>query len=151
MTAPTSQTVTARPRKVLVAAWVGAVVTVAFFTVIALVLRNSPTGVFFRLADQVAMVFLGLFIAGGLLLLGRPRVRADAAGIEVRNIVLTRYVPWSQVVRVAFPDGASWARLDLPDDEYLPVLAIQAVDRGYAVDAIRRLRALHAAAGGGRV
>ena len=149
MTVPTSETVTVRPRRVLVASWVGAVVTVAFFTVIALVLRNSPTGVFFRLADQVAMVLLGLFVAGGLLLLARPRVRADAAGIEVRNIVVTRYVPWEQVLGVAFPDGASWARLDLPDDEYLPVLAIQAVDRGYAVEAIRRVRALHAAARGG--
>lgn len=151
MTMTTSGTVTVRPRRVLVAAWVGAVVTVSFFTVIALVLRNSPTGVFFRLADQVAMVFLGLFVAGGLLLLARPRVRADAAGIEVRNIVVTRYVPWEHVLGVAFPDGASWARLDLPDDEYLPVLAIQAVDRGYAVEAIRRVRALHAAArDGGR-
>lgn len=151
MTVTTSTPVTVRPRKVLVAAWVGAVVTVAFFTVIALVLRNSPTGVFFRLADQVAMVLLGLFVAGGLLLLARPRVRADAAGIEVRNILVTRYVPWDQVLRVAFPDGASWARLDLPDDEYLPVLAIQAVDRGRAVEAIRRVRALHdAARHGGR-
>jgi hypothetical protein len=147
----TSETVTVRPRKVFVASWVGAVVTVAFFTVIALVLRNSPTGVYFRLADQVAMVFLGLFVAGGLLLLARPRVRADAEGIEVRNILVTRRLPWEQVLGVAFPDGASWARLDLPDDEYLPVLAIQAVDRGYAVDAIRRVRALHAAArDGGR-
>jgi Bacterial PH domain len=53
---------------------------------------------------------------------------------------------------VAFPDGASWARLDLPDDEYLPVLAIQAVDGQYAVDGISRIRALHAAArtGGSR-
>lgn len=151
MTVTTTPPVTVRPRKVLVAAWVGAVVTVAFFTVIALVLRNSPTGVFFRLADQVAMVLLGLFVAGGLLLLARPRVRADAAGIEVRNILVTRYVPWDQVLRVAFPDGASWARLDLPDDEYLPVLAIQAVDRGRAVEAIRRVRALHdAARHGGR-
>jgi hypothetical protein len=55
-------------------------------------------------------------------------------------------VPWSEVERVAFPDGASWARLDLPDFEYLPVLAIQAVDRQHAVDAIRAVRALHAAA-----
>ncbi len=47
---------------------------------------------------------------------------------------------------MAFPDGASWARLDLPDDEYVSVLAIQAVDGTRAVDAITRVRALHAAA-----
>jgi hypothetical protein len=140
--------VTVRPRKVLVSAWIGAVATVVFFTVIALLLRNSPTGVFFRLADQVALVLMGLFVAGGVLLLARPRARADVAGIEVRNILVTRYLPWDQVRAVAFPDGASWARLDLPDDEYIAVLAIQAVDGHRAVEAIRRIRALHAASAG---
>jgi Bacterial PH domain len=138
--------VVVRPRKLLVASWVGAVVIVAVFTVIAVLLRNQYTGVYFRFADQVALVLLGLFIAGGLLLLARPRVRADADGIEVRNILMTRRFSWSEVVRVAFPDGASWARLDLPDDEYVSVLAIQAVDGQRAVDAMRRLRALHAQA-----
>jgi hypothetical protein len=136
--------VVVRPRKMLISAWVGAVVTVGLFVAIAVVLRATPTGVFFRFADQVALVLLGLFIAGGLLLFARPRVRADADGIEVRNIFLTRRLPWALVLRVAFPDGASWARLDLPDDEYLPVLAIQAVDGQRAVDAITRVRALHA-------
>jgi hypothetical protein len=141
--APDHDVVVVRPRKVLIAAWVGAVVIVGLFVVIAAVLRTAQTGVFFRLADQVALVLLGLFIAGGLLLVARPRVRADSEGIEVRNILVTRRLPWSLVERVAFPDGASWARLDLPDDEYLPVLAIQAVDGQRAVDAITRVRALH--------
>ncbi|MGD9530220.1 PH domain-containing protein [Pseudonocardia sp.] len=134
-----------RPFKVLVSAWVGAAVIMALFVVIAVYLRVTPTGVFFRLADQVAMVVLGLLIAGGVLLLARPRVRADADGIEVRNILATRRLPWELVVRIAFPDGASWARLDLPDDEYLPVLAIQAVDGQRAVNEITALRKLHAA------
>jgi Bacterial PH domain len=135
-----------RPRRVLRAAWVGAVATVAVFVAIAALLRTSDTGVYFRTADQVAMVLLGLLFAGGILLMARPRVRADARGVEVRNVAGPRYVPWEQVRAVAFPDGASWARLDLPDYEYLPVLAVQAVDGQRAVDAIRRLRALHAAA-----
>ena len=138
-----------RPRKVLIAAWAGAVVIVVLFVVIALVLRTSETGVFFRTADQVSLLVVGFFIAGGVLLLARPRVIADAEGIEVRNVLLNRRIPWEAVERVAFPDGASWARLDLPDDEYLPVLAIQAVDGARAVDGIRRVRALHAAAKAG--
>jgi hypothetical protein len=138
--------VVVRPRKVLISAWIGAVVTLVLFTVIAVLLRNSPTGVYFRFADQVALVLLGVLIAAGVLLLARPRVRADADGIEVRNILVTHRYAWSDVVRVAFPDGASWARLDLPDDEYVSVLAIQAVDGTRAVDAITRVRALHAAA-----
>ncbi|MGH3585724.1 MAG: PH domain-containing protein [Pseudonocardia sp.] len=136
--------VVVRPRKLLISAWVGAVLIVGLFTAIAVVLRSTYTGVYFRLADQIAVVLLGLFIAGGLLLLARPRVRADAEGIEVRNILVTRHLPWEVVLRVAFPDGASWARLDLPDDEYLAVLAIQAVDGRRAVAAITALRELHA-------
>jgi hypothetical protein len=138
-----------RPWWVLRAAWTGAIATVVVFVAIAAVLRNSETGVYFRNADQVSMVLLGLLVAGGILLLARPRVRADARGIEVRNVAAPRYVPWELVRAVAFPDGASWARLDLPDYEYLPVLAVQAVDGQRAVDAIQRVRALHAAARAG--
>ena len=92
------------------------------------------------------MVCLGLLFAAGILLLARPRVRADADGVEVRNTGWPRYLPWELVRAVAFPDGASWARLDLPDHEYLPVLAVQSADGLRAVEAIRALRALHAAA-----
>jgi Bacterial PH domain len=143
---PAEKTVVVRPRKVMIAAWVGAVAVLVLFTVVAVLLRGSETGVYFRFADQVALVVLGLLIAGGVLLLARPRVRADAEGIEVRNILTTQRLSWQVVRRVAFPDGASWARLDLPDDEYLPVLAIQAVDGYRAVEGIARLRALHSAA-----
>jgi uncharacterized integral membrane protein len=137
-------TVVLRPRKMLVAAWIGAVAIMALFVVIAVLLTSVYTGVYFRAADQWALVLIGAFIAGGLLLTARPRVRADAEGIEVRNIVSTRHLPWSEVVRVAFPDGASWARLDLPDDEYIHVMAVQAVDGERAVEGMRQLRALFA-------
>jgi hypothetical protein len=135
-----------RPRRVRRAAWICAVALVAAFTVIASVLRTTDTGVVFRLADQVAMVLLGVLLGAGILLLARPRVRADAEGVEVRNTGWPRYLPWELVRAVSFPDGASWARLDLPDHEYVAVLAVQAVDGARAVEAIRGLRALHAAA-----
>lgn len=140
------ETVTLRPLRALVISWVSAIVIVVLFVAIALVLRNSDTGVFFREADQVALVLIGLFIAGGCLLMARPRVRADAAGIEVRNVIATKHFAWTDVERIAFPDGASWARIDLPDYEYVPVMAVQAVDGQRSVEAMRSLRALHAAA-----
>ncbi|WP_300019548.1 PH domain-containing protein [Pseudonocardia sp.] len=147
--AGTGETVVLRPRKLFVISWVGAAAIVGMFVAIALVLRNTDTGVIFRTADQVALILIGVFIAGGILLVARPRVRADAEGVEVRNILVTRRLGWDQVERVAFPDGASWARLDLPDYEYVPVMALQAVDGRRAVDGIRRLRSLHAAARAG--
>jgi len=145
---PRGPVLVVRPRRVRRVAWVCAVAVVAAFTAIASVLRTTDTGVVFRLADQVAMVLLGVLIATGILLLARPRVRADADGIEVRNVGWPRYLPWELVRSVSFPDGASWARLDLPDYEYVAVLAVQAVDGAYAVEAIRGLRARHAAVHG---
>src|SRR4029078_8527435 len=106
----------------------------------------ADTGVFFRLADQIAMAAIGALIAGGVLFLAWPRLRGDADVIEVRNVLVTRRLPWDVVERVAFPYGASWARLDLIGDDYLPVLAIQAGDGRRDVEGIRRVRALHAAA-----
>lgn len=131
-----------RPRVLLITAWVSAAVVVAIFAAVAYLLPDVDTGVYFRAADQASMLVLGLLIAGGLLLMARPRVRADAGGIEVRNVWATHWYPWPDVEGIAFPDGASWARIDLPDDEYLPVLAIQAVDRRLAVRGIRTLRGL---------
>jgi Bacterial PH domain len=134
----------ARPRKARHVAVAAAVVLVVVFTVVAVLLRRTPTGVYFRFSDQVAMVLLGLLLAGATLLFARPRVRALADGVEVRNVLTTRVVPWDLVVRVSFPDGAPWARLELPDDEYIAVMAIQAVDGQGAVRAIHSLRAVHA-------
>ena len=127
---------------------VGAVAVLTLIVVVAVhrIVHRGRTGVYFRLADQIAMVAIGALVAGGVLLLARPRVRADADGIEVRSVLVTRTLPWEVVERVAFPDGASWARLELIGDDYLPMLAIQAVDGQRAVDGIRRVRALHAAA-----
>lgn len=133
-----------RPRRARVVAVLSALVLIAVFTAVALLLRRTPTGVYFRVSDQVAMVVLGVLLAGAALLFARPRLRADADGVEVRNLLGSRRLPWDLVLAVSFPDGTPWARLELPDDEYIAVLAIQAADRQHAVRALRDLRALHA-------
>lgn len=133
-----------RPRRARVVAVLSAIVLIAVFTAVALLLRETPTGVYFRVSDQVAMVVLGILLAGAALLFTRPRLRADAEGVEVRNLLGSRWLPWDLVLAVSFPDGTPWARLELPDDEYIAVLAIQAADRQHAVRALRDLRALHA-------
>jgi hypothetical protein len=134
----------ARPRKVRRIAIAAAVLLVAVFSVVAVLLRQTPTGVYFQVSDQVAMVVLGLLLGGAALLFARPRVRAGADGVEVRNLLGSRTLPWELVLRVSFPDGAPWARLEIPDDEYIAVMAIQAADGRHAVQAIRALRAVHA-------
>ena len=146
MSAAVAKTVEFRPKRIRRVTLVCAVVLVAVFTAVGLLLGDTPTGVIFRVSDQIAMVFLGVLLACGVLLLGRPRVRADAEGIDVRNVVTSNHYSWQDVLHVSFPDGAAWARLELPDDEYVSVMAVQAVDREHAVAAVRALRELHKAA-----
>lgn len=134
-----------RPRRARRVAVASAVLLVAVFTVVGALLRDTPTGVYFGIADQVAMLLLGLLLAGGALLFARPRLRVDAEGVEVQNLIGTRRLPWALVLAVSFPDGAPWARLELPDDEYVAVMAIQAADKQHALTALRRLREVHAA------
>ncbi|WP_033296149.1 PH domain-containing protein [Amycolatopsis jejuensis] len=139
-------TLVIRPRRSVIMCSVLAVALLAVFVVVAVLLRSSRTGVVFETADQVAMIGIGVLLAAGTMLFANARVRADATGIEVRNVLVTRRFPWDQVLSVSFPDGASWARLELPDDEYFSVMAVQAVDRDRAVEAVRALRRLHRAA-----
>jgi hypothetical protein len=138
----TTDTLVVRPQKVRRIAIPVAVALVVIFVVVAVLLKSGSTGVRFGLSDQVSIAAIGVVLAGAVLLLIRPRVVADAAGVEVRNVLFGQKVPWSRIRAVSFPDGAPWARLELPHDEYVPVVAIQAADGERAVAAIRELRAL---------
>jgi PH (Pleckstrin Homology) domain-containing protein len=131
-----------RPHLTTYFAYGAAAVIVISAVAVGVLLKISSTGVIFQTADQIAMALLGVIIAGVVLLFARPRMRIGAPGVAVRNLFGYRLIPWSDVVGVTFPRGARWARVDLPDDEYVPVMAIQAVDKERAVDAMDRVRGL---------
>lgn len=131
-----------RPHLTPYFAYAAAFVIAAAHIVVGLLLKIKSSGVIFQTADQVAMGGLGLVIAGLVLLFARPRLRIGAVGLSVRNLLGERLVPWSEVVGVSFPAGARWARIDLPDDEYIPLMAIQAVDKDRAVEAMDTVRQL---------
>jgi hypothetical protein len=109
---------------------------------VGFLLKVGSSGVIFRTADQVAIGVLGVIIGCLVLMFARPRLRVGPAGLGVRNLLGYRVIPWSDVVDVSFPKGARWARVDLPDDEYVPLMAIQSVDKERAVDAMDAVRAL---------
>lgn len=134
-----------RPRRVRQIAIPVAAGLMVVFGFIAVLLRTGSTGVRFGAADQVSLAAIGLVLAGAALLAVRPRVMADAEGVQVRNLLFGQKVPWAQIRAVRFPEGSPWARLELPADEYVPVVAIQAIDGVRAVVAIRELRAVHRA------
>ncbi len=109
---------------------------------VGLLLKIRSSGVIFQTADQIAIGLLGVIIGGLVLMFARPRLRVGPQGVAVRNLLTYRLIPWSDVVDVSFPSGARWARVDLPDDEYIPLMAIQAVDKERAVDAMDGVREL---------
>ena len=133
----------ARPRKTTVFCWVGAVLVAAVCVVAATAMggRTEGGGVFHS-ADAYTMVGLGVLAALGILTFARPRVWADAEKVRIRNLFNTVELPWQVVVAVRFPRGASWAMLELADDDMVAVMAIQAVDKNRAVDAMDRVRDL---------
>lgn len=133
-----------RPRMMRYGAWMGAVVIVAVHIVVSQLVMIRASGVIFRTSDQVSFVALGVILAGVVLLLTRPRVRVGPSGVSVRNVLGDRLIPWSQVRGVTFPRGKRWARLELPHDEYIPLVAIQSVDKEDAVAAMQAMRALAA-------
>jgi PH (Pleckstrin Homology) domain-containing protein len=139
----TREVLVARPRKLRLYTSIVAAVFVGVFVVVALFLKDSKTGVHFATSDQVAMVGIGLLLAAAVLWPTWPRVRADEEGVEVRNLLGARRFSWTDVRQLSFPDKAWWARLELPGDEYVPMLAIQALDGERAVTAMRELRRLH--------
>jgi hypothetical protein len=131
-----------RPHLTPYFAYAAAALILAAHVTVGVLLKIASTGVIFTTADQVAIALLGVVIAGLVLMFSRPRVRVGAQGIAVRNLLTYRLIPWTDVVDVSFHRGARWARVDLPDDEYVPVLAIQAVDKERAVEAMDTVRGL---------
>jgi hypothetical protein len=138
-----------RPRRIRWVAGASAIAVVVLFTAISFSLKGSSgfdnSGTFER-GDQTAMIGLGILIALGIMALCRPRVSADSTGIKIRNVVGGYDLPWAVVRAVRFDRNSPWATLDLYDDEQVSVLALQAADKEYAVDGVRKLRALHKAA-----
>jgi len=137
-----------KPKRIRIVCWILAVAVVVLFSAVATAL-TGPTGAgtaSFRPADQFAMVGLGVLGAAGILAFTRPRLEADTHEVRIRNVIGGYRLPWNVVREVRFERGASWATLELADDDVVAVMAIQAVDKEYAVQAVRHLRALHAAA-----
>jgi hypothetical protein len=138
-----------RPKRIRWVAGIGAAAVTLLFTAISFGLHGSAgfedSGTFQR-GDQAAMIGLGVLIGLGFLAFTRPRVWADADGVKIRNVIGGYQLPWSVVRAVRFDRSAAWATLDLLDDDVVSVHALQAVDKDYAVDGVRSLRALHSAA-----
>lgn len=123
--------------------WV--IIVMAIHIWVGLTVDISYTGAAITTIDKWAFPGVGLIISVlSWLALHRPRLRANADGVEVRNIVGTRFYPWYVIYGLAFPEGARMARIELPEFEYVPVWAMQSADGASTVTAVSRFRELEA-------
>jgi len=136
-----------RPRRITIFASIAAGLVIASMVVIGLLLRDTNEGVEFRTADQIGLIGIGLILGGVIMTAARPRLRVDRNGLWIRNMLGEQFTPWPLVVRVAYPQGAPWAQVLMPDDEIKSLMAIQAMDRGRAVTALEKVRELQATYG----
>lgn len=142
-TKPWELTVKSRFLRRVALAWVVLVVAVHIF--MAAVVDVEFTGVAITGIDKFAFVGVGIIISiVSWVCLTRPRVRANEDGVEVANIIGTRFYPWLVIYGLSFPKGSRMARLELPDFEYVPLWAIQAGDKEQALDAVAKFRELEA-------
>jgi hypothetical protein len=145
--APIPSIVDARPIKsARIAVAIAAVVLVAFI-IIAAILKHTVDGANFTTADQFGIGGTGVLIAVAILLFLRPRVHADAGGVDTRGFMGPyRHIDWDLVTAVEFPSRVRFARLVLPGDELVTLYAVQRGDRERSVTVMQKLRALHSAA-----
>ncbi len=131
-----------RTRAVLLTVGVATVVT---FTTVAFAMPEPWT-----IADRTVMTATGLVIFGILLVLSRPKVVADDAGVTVVNLTTSRRLAWAEVLGVNLRSGDPWVYLDLADGTSMAAMGIQPGNgrQGATRDA-RRLRALVEARGTG--
>ncbi|AQS70634.1 PH domain-containing protein [Streptomyces pactum] len=134
---PPALPVTFRPGRTRAVLTVLAVGTFATITAIGMLLDGLGTG------ERLSFALTALLLAGVLLLLARPRVTADEAGVTVVNLTAKRRLAWAEIIRVNLRNGDPWAFLDLSDGTSLPALGIQpGIARQRAVQDARALRAL---------
>ncbi|MDJ0380943.1 PH domain-containing protein [Streptomyces sp. G-G2] len=115
-------------------------------TAIALMLEGLGGG------ERLSFVFTAVLLSSVLVLLSRPKVVADEAGVTVVNLTTTRRLEWAQILRVNLRPGDPWVFLDLNDGTSLPALGIQpGVAKQQAIGDARALRALAENHGSGQL
>lgn len=142
-TKPWELEISSRFLKILAAVLV--VLIMAFHIFLGVVVDVEFTGLAITALDKLAFPGVGLILSVlTWVWLSRPRVRVNSDGVEVRNIIGTRFYPWVVIYGLSFPRGARMARLELPEFEYVPLWAIQAADKERAVKAVKDFRELEA-------
>lgn len=125
-----------RPRLARLVTLALAVAVLVLTAVIIVVLPNAGP------LDRAGFALVGMLIAWFCWRQATVSARADADGLTVRNLMLTRRLEWTEIVSVRFGHGRPWVQLDLADGDTLAVMGIQRADGDLAEAEARRLATL---------
>lgn len=132
----------ARAKILKVWAAIAIIIVMAVHIFMAWAVNYRDTGATITPIDQFAFIGIGIIISLACLLLLRPRVRANEDGVEVRNFIGTQFYPWFLIYGLSFPKSAHWARLELPDFEFVPMWAFQSADGEHVINMVKEFRVL---------
>ena len=107
-----------------------------------LVVAGGDTGATVDITDQLAFIGIGIIFSGVALTLLRPRVRVNSDGVEVRNIANGQFYPWEIIYGLSFPTTAKMARLELPDFEFVPMMALNIYDKQLIATRVEAFRGM---------
>lgn len=94
------------------------------------------------LLDRFFLVLCGVAVAGAMWRYASIRAVPSPQGLVIRNLITTRKLEWTQIVRVQFGGGAPWVSVDLDDTDTVAVMAIQKADGVHGRAEAARLSAL---------
>lgn len=121
-------------------AFIGVVVVMIIHIIMSVIVAIGDTGVPVTGLDQLSFIGIGLIFSLVCLLLLRPRVRVNSTGVEIRNVVNAQFYPWEIVHGLSFPASAKIARLELPDFEFVPMMALNIYDKDTIAKNVERFR-----------
>ncbi|WP_327357548.1 PH domain-containing protein [Streptomyces sp. NBC_01304] len=136
--------VTFRPNRTRAVLLTVGVVMFVVISGVALILETLSPG------ERISFIFTGALLFGVLVLLSRPKVVADDAGVTVVNLTSRRRLAWAEIVQVNLRPGDPWVFLNLTDGTSLAAMGIQpGIAKQRAISDARALRALAEAHGSG--
>lgn len=132
-----------RPRRGRIVPVVMGVLVFAVFTASAVFVPGQAAQKGdWALSDRLMLFLFGAAVAAFLSRFAGIRAVPSRDGLTVRNLFLTRHIPWSDIVRIQFGGGSPWAYLDTADADTVPVMAVQKADGDLGRREAARLAAL---------
>jgi Bacterial PH domain len=143
----------ARPRRVRMIVII-ATIALCVLTAVGWFLLPAEVRALFTLSQLLTLLAVLAFLVGVMVALASSYVRADAAGLRIRNGLRVHAVPWQRVHKIILRPGDPWALLLLRPADGRPfeadleadkrqMMGIQAVDGQLATEAVNELRVRH--------